>query len=343
MALQDLSLSELSWQLVPIYGTKAANQTITDIRKTDRFTTASNVSQQAFLTVEQILQEQFNGVEFVELSPLQPLGLNCFLTDADGKKSIATVRGQEVLADSTTALFLETYRRNHNFVDDLRLATNVRTVRAQVFTEESRFLPHFKVFAEVSVGRQKSTFGEIEIMTIAQHLADELNALLEIRRQVPNHIASIHVYLSDLVILRSRVLRDKHNNGNIVSLVHDYWQDSGLPAHLAFDDTLVDNLRGFGFIRGLKVLEMFKAAFEPIAPHSPDLHYHFDLSRSDGANYYRHIAYKVTLKDDSGPELPLADGGSNDWGKDMSYNKQVYTVSSGIGTELLIQHFLELA
>lgn len=343
MKLEKLSLSKLAWQLVPIYGEKAEQRGVADIKKDDRFTVSSNVSQQAFLTVETILQTQLSGVEFVELSPLQPLGLNCFLADADGKKSVATVRGQEVLADSTTALFLESYRRDPNFMHDLRLATNVRTVRPQIFSEESKFLPHFKVFAEVSVGRQRTPFGQIEVETIARHLADELKILLEIRRQIPNRLHGINVYISDLFLLRERVLPNKKSQGNAVALVRNYWRNSGLPAHLEFNDELEANLEQLGFARGLRVLEMFRTAFLNQAPQSDGLHYYFDLSRSDGANYYRHIAYKVTAVNQDNFELPLVDGGSNDWGKDMSYNKQVYTVSSGIGTELLIQNYLELA
>lgn len=81
------SISDLTWNLVPYYGAKAEGRTLSDIRRYDRFTTSSRVSQKNFLIIEKFFQDYLNDVDFVELSPLQPLGVNCVLAKTNGKKN----------------------------------------------------------------------------------------------------------------------------------------------------------------------------------------------------------------------------------------------------------------
>lgn len=342
---KNISVSNLAWSLVPYYGEKAEDKTFSDIKRHDRFTVSSEVSQRNFLMIEKFFQDYLGDVEFVELSPLQPLGINCVLAGTNGKKSIPTIRGQEVNSDATTALFLEAYR-NLNSSEEIRLATNVRTVRPKIFDEKSKFLPHFKVFAEVTIGRQVPHFGEKEVFMIARHLVDEIAILKSIRAETKNNIVGFNVYVSNLFFLKNMLSpTTERKSQNDVVEAKRIWEESGLPSQLILNSNTVDELKTLGFHRGISVLEMFlKALFSQVNFDSDvNVNWFFDLSRSAGINYYRHIAYKVTAVSSDNLELPLADGGSNDWGAKISNDKQIFTVSSGVGTELLIQNFLRLA
>ena len=342
---KNISISDLAWDLVPYYGKKAEEKTFSDIKRHDRFTVSSRISQRNFLMVEKIFQDYLNDVEFIELSPLQPLGINCVLAGTNGKKNIPTIRGQEINSDATTALFLEAYR-NLNSSEEIRLATNVRTIRPKIFDEKSKFLTHFKVFAEITIGRQASTFGEKEVFMIARHLMDEIAVLKLIRTKTKNNIVGFNVYISNLFFLKSILLTiTERKSQNDVIEAKRIWEESGLPAQLILNSNTVDELKTLGFNKGIRVLEMFlRALFSHVDFHnSSNVNWFFDLSRSAGINYYRHIAYKITAVSNDNLELPLADGGSNDWGAKISNDKQIFTVSSGVGTELLIQNFLRLA
>ena len=342
MNFNHMSISDLAWKLVPLYGGRAEIKTVSDIKREDRFVMASQVSQREFLRVENLLQRYFEELDFVELSPLQPLGLNCVLANTNGKKLIPTVRGQEVNSDATTALFLEAYRRYGG--EDLRLATNVRTVRPKVFSEESKFLTHFKVFAEVSIGRQSHPFGLKDVATIIKHLTDEVGAIVYILSECSNSAKELRIYISDFALLGGVFSGGFDNGKNTVDEVANFLASSNLPKVLPIDEQLLTILSGLGFVRGMKILEMTlgELSRKYVEPSSKiAIKYFLDLSRSAGFGYYKHIVYKITAVDDSGLELPLADGGSNDWGSKMLYNKQIYTVSSGIGTEILIQNYLK--
>ena len=342
---KNISISDLAWNLVPYYGEKAEKKTFSDIKRHDRFTVSSKISQRIFLMIEKIFQDYLNDVEFVELSPLQPLGINCVLAGTNGKKIIPTIRGQEINSDATTALFLEAYR-NLNSSEEIRLATNVRTIRPKIFDEKSKFLTHFKVFAEITIGRQVSPFGEKEVFMIARHLMDEIAVLKSIRTKIKNNIVGFNVYISNLFFFKSILssMTERKSQNDVIEAKR-IWEESGLPAQLILNSNTVDELKTLGFYKGIRVLEMFlRALFGQVDFHNDaNVNWFFDLSRSAGINYYRHIAYKITAVSSDNLELPLADGGSNDWGAKISNDKQIFTVSSGVGTELLIQNFLRLA
>lgn len=341
---KNISISDLAWNLVPYYGEKAEEKTFSDIKRHDRFTVSSKVSQRNFLMIEKFFQDHLNDVEFVELSPLQPLGVNCVLAGTNGKKIIPTIRGQEINSDATTALFLEAYR-NLNSSEEIRLATNVRTIRPKIFDEKSRFLPHFKVFAEITLGRQTSPFGKKEVLMIARHLIDEIAVLKSIRARTKNNIAGFNVYISNLFFLKNMLSSINERKGqNDMIEAKRIWEESGLPAQLILNSDTASELKTLGFHKGIRVLEMFlRELFSQVDFHNDaNVNWFFDLSRSAGINYYRHIVYKITAVSSDNLELPIADGGSNDWGIKISNDKQIFTVSSGVGTELLIQNFLRL-
>jgi hypothetical protein len=65
-----------------------------------------------------------------------------------------------------------------------------------------------------------------------------------------------------------------------------------------------------------------------------------DLRRIAGIGYYRHLCYHITAQNEQGEVLPIGDGGSTDWMEKVTGRKDLYCVSSGIGTELLGQYFI---
>ncbi len=331
------SLSELSWQLVPVYQGLIEKRQPKDLLKKDRFTVPSGVSQRTFAAVERVFFDHFSDLEFVELSPLQAIGINKVLGDVNGKKVIPTIRGQEVNADATTALFLEAYKRK---VPEIRLATHARTTRAKIFDPKSKFLPHFKVFAEVSLGVNGSPFGRNEVMALIRHLQDEISVLKQIQKTLPNNIAHFNIYISNLCFVRELVERQGPivANTNTVEMGSKILESANLPRLLPVNENLVETIRSLGFSKGLRILQMFVDNVMPLNFGGEKLV--FDLSRSAGANYYRHLAYKITATSQAGDVLPLADGGTNDWVMKMNSNKQAYAVTSGIGTELLAQNFI---
>jgi hypothetical protein len=90
--------------------------------------------------------------ERVELSPVAPLGTSAVLGRIPQDWVVATMRGGEVVSDSTNVLALEcALRRRHDRRGGVRLCTSHRLLRAQPF--EPPFAQHFRLLAVVSAGR----------------------------------------------------------------------------------------------------------------------------------------------------------------------------------------------
>ena len=348
MDFGKISVSDLTYELIPYVGKKAEEKSAKDLLRENRFTKSSEVSQRDFSDIEQVLYRAFSTIDFIELSPLQPLGINCFLANTNGKKLIPTIRGQEVNSDATTSLFLEAFRRFQN--TRLDLATNVRTVRPKIFSAESKFLSHFKVFGWVTIDYQNRPFGINEVAIIQQHLFGELEALFALCKNNNYNIKTLNVAISNLVFAEELV---RLNTGSITTTNHqknDFEQviknlgNNFLNEynHLALNDQLVAKLKTLGIEKGFKILKMFMDIFNnALTPLSPayKVNFYFDLTRSAGLNYYRHICYSIIGINECGEKIPLGDGGSTNWAAKMSDNKQLLTVASGLGTEVLIRNF----
>lgn len=352
MELEKCSVSELAYKLVPYIGKKAEEKGRGDLLRYDRFTESSVVSQREFAAVESFFFKKFDKTDFVELSPLQPLGLNCFLAETNGKKIVPTIRGQEVNSDATTALFLEAFRRfNGQYID---LATNVRTVRPKIFPAESKFLTHFKVFADVTIGIQRKPFGLNEILGIRDHLFKELDVLHAIGGSSKYSLRSIDVKISNVIFMNELLnmltpdscLVEHKKNSLEQALKHLGGKNLDKNWCLNINEDLLNSLKRLGMRKGLKILEMFLEAsrsFLNTWNQEPLVHFYFDLSRSAGIDYYRHICYSIIGTTCQGEKIPLGDGGSTDWATKLSGNKQLFTVTSGIGTEVLVRNFKKSA
>ncbi len=349
MNFENYSVSELAHKLIPYIGKKAEKKTRKDLLRNDRFVESSSVSQKDFATVENIFFKTFSSTEFVELSPLQPLGLNCFLAGTNGKKIIPTIRGQEVNSDATTALFLEAFKR-FDSDQDIDLATNVRTIRPKIFSPESKFLPHFKVFAEVTIGIQGKPFGLNEVLAIRDHLFGELDALCCLCHSAEFDFQSINVGISNVVFMDELLelfvpnySKTGHKKNDFEQVLKSFGENFlGKHGHLDIDENLPEILKDVGVKKGLKILEMFidvSSFFFETWTKKHHIHFYFDLTRSAGIDYYRHICYSIVGTNCHGEKISLGDGGSTDWATKLSNNKQLFTVASGIGTEIIIRNF----
>jgi hypothetical protein len=97
------------------------------------------------------------GYEFLELSPVAPLGTVAALAGLSQDAALATVRGSEVVSDATNVLALEVaLRRRADRAATVRLATSQRMLRTQA-PDAPGMLPHFRLFALVAGGRERES------------------------------------------------------------------------------------------------------------------------------------------------------------------------------------------
>jgi hypothetical protein len=172
-ALESMPSSELTSLLLELFARRARKLSVHDIRRrfeSDAFVTPSTVSQRAFTNLDAHLLAQMPAhFEAVELSPLAPLGTVSTLGPVHPHNVMATIRGQEVLADATDVMALMCARLRDTR-DEVHLVTSQRLVRAQR-VRETFHTQHFRILSLVSAGRGDA----FATRTIVEHIRLQLH------------------------------------------------------------------------------------------------------------------------------------------------------------------------
>lgn len=346
--LDELSCTDLSSLLTITSHVRSKSATMHDLIEGNRFHVPATVNQRDLHWVEGVIMKSSEDIDFVELSPLQPFGINSVLAGTNQKNVVSALRRSEVNADATTALFRVALNKFLESPDkeDIRVASNTRTVRAQTFDPGTKFLPHFKVFGEVTVGTQSSDYGLREVEALVRHLGTEVDIMEKLAVSEKSEIKDTKISIGNLVFFHDLAEQGRINTedarrntaNSSYSLVQANVLD--IPEYMPLDSpTLEKDLKDFGLKRGLKILAKLRAALQE---QRPDLfaRTNLHLGRIAGTGYYRHVCYKMTATNYNELTIPIADGGTTDWATKCTSNKQLFSVSSGIGTELVAQHLI---
>ena len=132
----------------------------------DRFVGASAVDPARLREVERLAAEALpEGFEELELSPVAPFGVVSALGALSQNLTVSTVRGSEVVSDSTNVLALECAIRRQAGAPVVRLCAFHRMLRGQSY-EDPSWATHFALLGLASAGRGP----EFEAATLAEHL-----------------------------------------------------------------------------------------------------------------------------------------------------------------------------
>ncbi|MDC0674725.1 hypothetical protein [Nannocystis radixulma] len=162
-ALADLPGSVLTSFLLGLAERRARAREPADVLRqweSDTFTGLAAVDLRRLLRAELRLLTAASAFEAVELGPLAPLATCGSVGPVSQNNIVTTMRGTEVVSDSTNVLALECARRLRRDPDrPVRLATCQRVVRAQEVPRRPGYAHHFKLFALATAGRETRDHG----------------------------------------------------------------------------------------------------------------------------------------------------------------------------------------
>ncbi len=343
--------------LLYVYEQRARSGSILNLVKQmrkNRFVEPSDISQKILARFDHlaysILPEEFVGVEF---SPLVPFGTNSLLAGTNQKNVMSTVRNVEVTADPTTALAFECVRRREDLLklgigkdNDVKIATSQRNVRLQNFEKIPGFKAHFKVFALATAGEIRDNISfEKESMT--EHISFYLSLLDSLSRN-GHTFSDVSVYISDIRIANSLIKQfglDRKQLGRETqnAKFHLFKQlHIDFPPLTSSVNTLSSNqLKPYKmekFVKDLLTIE--REVIDGLKWKFPNINFLFDLQRIAGIGYYSNLCFKITACDREDDSVPLTDGGFVNWTQKLLNSIKERLLISGIGTEILCQHFL---
>ncbi len=351
-AIISLDNSQLQSLLLYIFQQRSQEVDASKIVKNSEkqpFIEPSSFDQRVFHDLETIIFSVLpDHFSCMELSPVNPFGLNSGLTKISQKNIMSTGRNTEVIADATVALALQIARQRKILPnEEIHLATNQRTLRLQQYEKGSGFTSHFKVFAMCSAGKNEGS----EIFE-SRVLYDHLSTYLKFLQRLNNSgikINDVAVAIADIRISEKIIAKNELNRkeigrhtrerelrpinevkGKLLSyydnldeldkqVVADYGIENNIYTLRRYDDILLSQLRR----------------------EFPHVHFVFEMGRTGGIGYYQDIVVKIEAINSQGQKFQIADGGFVDWTQKLLSNKKERLLTSGIGTEYVYRVFAD--
>ena len=354
---EKISMRDLQSLLLAVYRDRVDQIKIPDIKKQyqeNRFVQPCDISQREFLMFDNlaysILSEEFLPVE---LSPVNPLGLNKVLTKISQNTILSTLRNIEVIADVGTALVLEYMKRRELLTGSLKgntsinLATSQRVIRLQQFTKESGFTPHFRIFA-LCTGGKDTGYENFKIEELTKHIAFYLD-LLRLLNENGYRTTEINVTFADIRIMekmmdcfcvdRKEVMRNTQN-----PLFRPFKLYSiELPEIVGdISEISIKDIERYQIKKNISLLtKIQEKSLNVLRTRYPNVNFSFDLERGAGIGYYQDLCFKMTAKNSKNQEFPLVDGGFLDWAQKLLTDQRERLLISGFGSELFCRNFKE--
>jgi hypothetical protein len=317
-ALGRIPPSDLQSLLLAVARQRSASRAPGDLlrqRARDRTVTPAVADGRALARLATMALDSTPEFDAIELSPVEPLGVNTVLGQIDQNNVLATVRGSEVVADPTSTLALEAAIRRRDGTPRVRLCTCCRVLRLQPF-DAPGLLQHFRLFALVTAGRSEPDNG-FEVSAAREHVSAHLRVIVA-ARTLGQELGGVVVRVSDTQLHTALLLRGVEPKPDVER------PSDAMPSGDA--EALASRLRR---------VERAIDALDPVVREFPDARLLVDLSRTHAVTYYRGLQISIDVEVDGAP-LSVADGGSVDWAGRLLSNRREQLFTSGIGQERLL-------
>lgn len=344
---QDLSASDLQSLLLSVFQTRAGTLREADLMASaDRALLApSKVDARILNRFDQVAFGAAMGFEAVELSPVSALGLNLVLGAIDQNNVLTSIRNAEVLGDPTPAMALECARRRRDpkkrGTETVRLCASHRCIRLQPL-DFPGFVPHFRLFALVSAGRDAGSHG-FEIEQLKGHLSFYLE-LFRGLNPVGFRFENPLVEISDAQVIfellgnagvASEELRATiraHKPGGSERFLSE--RGVRLPGEV---EDAAKEIPGVGAHHRLARVKT--DVFDVLARDYPEARFRFNLARLEGLGYYRGLCLRISPMAPDGNRYAVIDGGFTDWTARLLQDRKERLLASGIGTEFACSRY----
>lgn len=353
---EGLSLSDLQSLLLSVYQCR-----VRAIRESDVLARAGRSTLAAPSSIDARLLNRFDraafaaadGFEAVELSPVCPLGTNHVLGAVDQNNVLTTVRGAEVLGDSTPSLALECARRRKDPArrtpePPVRLSASQRVVRLQP-VDFPGYTAHFRLFAMAAAGRDAGSCS-FEIRHLGEHIRFYLRLFRALNAEGFS-LTSPLVEISDLTITEallasagcSREQVRQSVRAHVPGSSERFLADRGLtlPADVANPAVELKDLsqeHGLGAQLSRLVL-LNERLLDALRTEFPEARFRFNLARLEGLGYYTGLCLRISPAAPDGVRYPIVDGGFTNWTARLLEDNKERLLTTGIGSEFACRRY----
>ncbi|HEY2514945.1 MAG TPA: hypothetical protein VGI39_28965 [Polyangiaceae bacterium] len=348
---QELSPRDLRSLLLYVVGRRAMARKATDVLMDHEELAAVRWPAPSARELHALSGDAFDAAaefEAVDLPPMTPLGATFALSGIHPNNVVTAVRGLELLGDPTIPMALEAARRRKRSADRAESITRLcavhRVMRMQPTTVPG-YVPHFRIFAAASAGRDRDD-GGFAREELRRHLRAQLD-LLE-RMEARGHaFADVAVQISDTEVVSGllrlhgvdveevrREVRAHRLGGSA-----EFLQERGVRLPVGRGARLADAVANLPRLFSARVARLDEEILTPLAAAFPRVSFACDLGRLEGLGYYSGPCLRIEAADPSGARYPLADGGALPWTARLLTDQKERFVVSGMGLELVSARF----
>lgn len=354
----ELSFSELGSALMNMYEKKIRELSASDLMdnyRENRFSRPSDIDAKERLKLELMLIKDLpDSFDFVEISPVAPIGVSSVLTKIDPKTILQTIRPVEVVNDTSVVMALESAKRRmddkrwfsseRRTIDRVHLANAHRELRGQVFTQK-HLRQHFSSFTLTSAGRDIGRY-EFEKDEQLMHLHYWLGCFEKLNNMGEYSLHSITVYLSDINVINSLIAEGVISRRDVIEGTRKKGIDILEIAGIRLPGK-IDDIHSFSLLnpdksmnRAISTLKkMDREQVQVLRNDYPNVRFVYDLSRTAGIGYYDGICFKIKATNRNDQEISLIDGGASNWTSQLTSDDKERFFGSGLGTEVLVNEF----
>jgi len=212
----------------------------------------------------------------------------------------------------------------------------------QQFDAVSGFLPHFKVFAACSGGRDRGheTF---QISTLNDHIRLYLS-IFNVLDRAGFALGKRKVALSDMRILESLIASGDLSRSEVMRHTQnpEFSPLTACRVKLPKSVSSIEEVDRVWFAqRNLDLLRFLLSKLEHqllagLRKDYPETDFVIDFDRKAGIGYYPGLCFKVYVNHENLGPVALVDGGFTDWSSKLVQSKKEQLLTSGLGTEHLL-------
>lgn len=282
-----------------------------------------------------------SNFECIELSPINPFGLNATLTATNQNNVLSSARNSEVVSDSSIVMALEcAYRIRNLKVSQVNLASSTRLLRTQKYGngKKSHWSQHFRACSLVSSFRNTANN---MFLSLQLQLDSWLKVLENLKENLD--IEEINLNLCYIPLIKEiyqnyGIELDKILN-NTVNPCYDIFSsyNVNLPNNISDKNEINLIKTAKDYLLSIRnTYDMFYINIIAVLKEKyHNVKFNLQLNRKSGLTYYNDICYEIEVLFKNGKSLVLIDGGINDWtGKILSDSKEK-CITSGMGLEYL--------
>ncbi|OGM14047.1 hypothetical protein A3D84_02975 [Candidatus Woesebacteria bacterium RIFCSPHIGHO2_02_FULL_42_20] len=282
-----------------------------------------------------ILFEKRGGREMIYLSALSPFGLDSILARTSPLK-VAHVTGRtaDVVADPTTQLATEVYRRrSQGNKNGIKLGAVHKCVRLQRYTDKN-YLTSFEMFGTADSILRHTNNRSPEISILRNLIDYYLNAIGEISPGSNLEVCVGNVGIANKILPESSSSLSSAELETQGKFLTESFADNlqgRLPQKIINLPETQKQAGGLNIGGELLTIERVLTSLPP----KPNVTYTFQLDRLYGRGHYSGQVFTIFVGD-----VDFIDGGVVDWVARLSSNLKETTVVSGFGTELFARQLV---